>query len=556
MGGVTLRDIARRRGALNRAVFDWCLRSMQRCLSRAAIEPALQWGQLAARSAVHQGFGQLVSGDLETALQTVALQLPLPSANPSANSGGRRRWLHVLDQAHGVGGHTVLVERWIRFDPTRSHHSVMLLSQPVPVPQTLADAVCQRDGKVHSLPEDSSLFEKAEMLRREAWENADVVVLHTHPYSVVPLVAFAVSGGPPVAYLNHLSQQFWVGACIADLVINLRETARDWSEKHRGIDRNVILPIPVSPRLPCPVDPSARQALGLATRARLGITAKATVLLTIGTEHKYLQLPGLDFVEVIQRLLRRLPLAHAIAIGPSPDDIRWRRAEESTGGRVHVLGPQSDLGRYHAAADIFLEGFPHGSMTALLEAALVGIPCVRAPRSAPPPFTADGIALAAVDQPDDEADYVTQTVALVENSSERQRLGSVLSAAVRAHHSETNWPSRLLDVHQLLPERHRVYSLGHTVPLPDFIQDFALAYATSYHHEDTLTYTLRAARANGLEARMDARLVAAFVRACLINDPRLLRQRSIILPFAASILGPTLAYRVDRLINGVTYPRE
>ena len=45
-----------------------------------------------------------------------------------------------------------------------------------------------------------------------------------------------VAGGPPVILLNHASHTFWVGASIADLVLNLRQAAQDLAKRHRGVD--------------------------------------------------------------------------------------------------------------------------------------------------------------------------------------------------------------------------------------------------------------------------------------------------------------------------------
>src|ERR1700738_3683106 len=94
----------------------------------------------------------------------------------------------------------------------------------------------------HPLEPGAPLLERAMALRQRAWTHADRVVLHVHPWSVVPVVALGIAGGPPVMLLNHLSQKFWVGGSVADLVLNLRDSALEWSAAYRGIARNALLP--------------------------------------------------------------------------------------------------------------------------------------------------------------------------------------------------------------------------------------------------------------------------------------------------------------------------
>src|SRR6185437_3034845 len=97
-------------------------------------------------------------------------------------------------------------------------------------------------------------------------------------------------------------------------------------------------------------------------------------------------------------ILRARPHVQLLAVGPN-EDARWRDLRAATGGRARALGPRHDLPRIHAAADVYLEGFPVGSPTALLEAGLRGLACVRAPADVPPPFAIDGPALDALAQP-------------------------------------------------------------------------------------------------------------------------------------------------------------
>jgi hypothetical protein len=542
-----LESIAKTSLSLNEAVFAWCLRHAQGCFARGALEHTLQWGLLAAKSALHHGFGWLASPELEAILLKVAGQLPVPHDNRVSMPPRSGRWLHVLDKAHVTGGHTTLVQRWIEFDRERNRHDVILLSQREPVPPSLIQVVRDAGGSVQILPAYAPLCEQAARLREAIWRGADRVVLHVHPYSVVPTVALGVPGGPPVLLLNHLSQRFWVGGSVADLVLNLRDSAYEWSQAYRGITRNVILPIPVSPRAGTGAKPATNETRQGARRA-LGLPPEATVLLTVGNGYKYRPLPGLDFLDAASAILRACPQAYLLAVGPR-EDARWTAVRESAPRRLLAVGPQRDLAVFHAAADIYLEGFPVGSPTALLEVGLSGIPCIRAPRNVPSPFSADGVALAGVKQPTDVADYVRAAIALAESESERRAQGSALAAAIQANHTRACWPMHVRNAESVLPEKHRVYSLAGAAPLPTDLRDFSVALSTLGHSEGTLSFTLRAAFEMGLRAGVDALLAKALVNQCLFRDPRLLVRRRVLVALVGSVAG-------HRLMNGMRRARQ
>jgi hypothetical protein len=204
---------------------------------------------------------------------------------------------------------------------------------------------------------------------------------------------------------------------------------------------------------------------------------------------------------------------------------------------------------FHAAADIYLEGFPVGSPTALLEVGISGIPCVRAPRNVPPPFAADGIALSGVRQPVDVAAYVSAAIGLVRNEGERRVQGSALARAIQAHHTQARWPDYAQNAASALPERHRVYSLAGAAPLPTPLRDLSVALSTLGHAEDTLTFTFRAAFELGLQVRVDASLAKALVTRCLFSDLRPLRRRRLLGALVESIAGHTL-------LNGIRRARQ
>jgi glycosyltransferase involved in cell wall biosynthesis len=529
------RTIAASRLALNEAVFDWCLRSARRELARQALEPALAWSLLAARSAVHHGFGWLASAALEETLLAAAARLPVPE-DPAPWSGPTR-WLHVMDQAYAIGGHTALVERWTGLDRQGDRHRVLLLSHRGAIHQRLVDTMQAAGGDVTALDPGASLVDRALRLRQEARRHADRVVLHIHPWSVLPVVALGVAGGPPVMLLNHLSQKFWVGGSVADLVVSLRDSALEWSRAHRGITRNALLPIPV-PR-------SRETETQAAARRTLGLPADAIVLLTIGHAYKYRPLPGLDFLEAAAAILRARPRAHLLAVGPH-DDAPWRALREASGQRARATGPRHDLALFHAAADIYLEGFPVGSPTALLEAGLRGLPCVRAPVDVSPPFATDGIALGGLEQPPDVAGYVSAVLALVDDRERRAAEGAALAGVIETYHGTDGWARHLTAAERALPARHRLHPPDGVAPLPGPIRDFSVTLSTRHHTDDTLTFTLRAALEQGLRPRLDAPLVRTLAGRCLARDPRMLLRRPLLAALAGSLAGPALADRLRR----------
>lgn len=502
--------------AFRQAVFDWCLRKARQSIDEQAIEEALVWNRLAAGAA---GFGCVVlaSPELEANLLQVASHLPIPDSKSPARTGRPNRWLHVFTTAFPSSGHTALARRWIQLDPEPNRHSVVLLAQTEPVPNSLVEAVQSSGGDVVRMDPRAPLLERAVRLRELAWREADVVVLHIHPLEVIANVALGVPDGPPVMLVNQAAHMFWVGGSVADVVLNCRVSAQEqeWTVRYRGVgvDRSATLPIP----LPEPAWQVVSTEMRAAARAALQLPAGAPVLLTVGDTYKYVPLPGLDFLEAASSILRLRPDAHLLAVGVKENE-RWRVVREASGGHLRAVGTQYDLKPYHAAADVYLEGFPFGSMTALLEAGLHGLPCVLAPETCPPPFGSDGIAFAGLEKPADVADYVERVVTLLENSSERQQCGGLLTTSIRTHHCGAGWVGYLREVKQNLPRRHQVHPPVEIPPIPMHLASFWSAFS-SRRRGDALGLSFRFAIYLGLKPRLDRTLRQAIRSAKHVRNP-------------------------------------
>jgi hypothetical protein len=409
-----------------------------------------------------------------------------------------------------IGGHTALARRWLRHNPFGERHSVALTVQAAAdVAPELAAAVARTGGNVHSVAGAGSLIERASALRGLAIDEADVVVLHVHPWDVLPVIAFAGVDGPPVLLMNHADHAFWVGVAVADLVVDIRDSGRALSTSYRGARGSVLLPLPLEDRGPAPRTRSAAgQRLGDPTVLERGL-----VLLTIGSPHKYRPAGTLDFAATIARILEAIPDSVLVAVGPDPGDPAWRRLAARTPGRVVAVGPDADLAPWHAAADLYLEGFPIGSYTALLEVALAERAFVRKPLLAPTSaLPIDRGALGAFDPPDDPDAYVAAAVALAADPDLRAARARTARNAVLAEHCGDGWTMRLDALQRAIPRQHSV-GFGFSPPrMPEPMAAYWAGVLAKASGPRPLDYAVKQAQKNGLWPRFDVAMLDAMRR--------------------------------------------
>jgi hypothetical protein len=197
----------------------------------------------------------------------------------------------------------------------------------------------------------------------------------------------------------------------------------------------------------------------------------------------------------------------------------WKNLSERMGGRLMALGNQSGLGRFHAAADLYLEGMPAGSLTALLEACLAGVACVRSPAQVRPPHASDGTALLQVAQPVDIPAYVAEASALIRDEAKRRTRGNEIREAVRATHCQAGWSKRLAEIVANLPKEHLVYS----GQIPQPIERPDVAYRLEYAYREISSGLAGVIRTAVKQAVRSSELARAAVEralpsCCLDND--------------------------------------
>jgi hypothetical protein len=300
-----------------------------------------------------------------------------------------------------------------------------------------------------------------------------------------------------------------VGARVADVIVDIRDSGLALSRAYRGARRSALLPVPLEDHGPVPHD----RSLAIAKAAAPASLAIADpLILTIGRPHKYRRHPSLDFAGTLTRIVEALPRCMVVAVGPARDDPTWEALRESGRGRVFAVGTDADLAPWHAAADLYVEGFPIGSYTALLEVALAQRPFVRKPWLAPPDeLPIDRGALAGFEPPTTPDDYVERTLALAYDPDLRARESLAARDAVRNVHCGEAWTAQLDALRRSLPAHHEPAELGDLPPLSPGLA----AYQTGLHaelKETPLAFARRLAEANRLRARTDTALLDALRR--------------------------------------------
>ncbi len=404
----------------------------------------LQSIQVVAEYAAYHHCGRFADGRLENRALAIGEQLGnlcarrtppvLKRLITGRPAGGRRQVLHLVTSLEPIGGVTQAIRRWIQADGRTCHSLLAINQRGSGIPTSVRTAIAHNGGSISQLPPTAPLLDKAMAVRQVAQAWADLVFVHPYPHDVVPTLAFAVAGGPPVAWLNHSDQMFWLGNSVADLSIDWRCIGTLVSGTRRLPQRRRILPLPLDSR--------AGRARAEA-RQSLGIPDEQLMLLSVGRGVKYRPDGKHNFFRTASRILARNQQVHLYVVGVRAADAkRYFPALDTE--RCHCVGPLPDPSYYQAAADVYIEGFPFGSLTALLDAALLGVPAVGAYAPISHLLVANDDALADVlISPGSEDEYVARTLALLASPDERAYLGAQLRNRLLAAHTGPAWLEQL-----------------------------------------------------------------------------------------------------------------
>jgi len=423
--------------------------------NKADYTNATAYCQMAANFAWKSHCGLFSDPDIESLLRQIGKRT-LEEHNqltPISSLSALKKVLHVMTQAYETGGHTRLVWRWITLDTSRVHSVFLTNQNDLKIPNKLQQAVEKSGGDIHCVQRrNTNLVKKAEELRQFILsQGIELIVLHIHPYDVVPNVALiGIFESMPVIFMNHADHVFWVGGSVSNLIANIRRSGEQLCFSRRGIgfDDSVLLPLPLE-------KPDLSTSKEIARRA-IGIDSDSIMVLTIASSYKFRAVGENDFRTTVLPFVKRFKKLELIIIGPSEDEKYWREARKLSGGKIRVLGSRKDISVFYRAADIYLDSMPVSSFTSLLEAASYGLPVLTLGKSDTSLRMDDPSMPAEIVKDKSLKDFEGLFEALIVDKDHREKLGSELRESVSEYHLPESWVNLCENVYRKVSQKSRI----------------------------------------------------------------------------------------------------
>jgi hypothetical protein len=439
----------------NHAALDELTAKAEDLLATGHDEQAAVWVQIAANFAWMNHTGEFASTRLERVLEVIGDRLPVDESSEAAHwtwSGLGERVLHVATKLYQTGGHTQAICSWMEQDLERQHRVAVTRQGSAGAPVKLLETVTDPDDVWALDRVRGGVLARAAALRSAA-RGADIVIMHTHNYDVVPTLAFRKSAGlPPVVLIDNNDHTFWIGRSSADVIMHMRLSGQQLAWDRRGLlpEHSYVQERPLRLR--------ERSMDRAAAKAALGLPADSVVITTAADGTKYRPVRRPSFVDLVVPVLLQHPEALLVAAGPSATtDEEWATAARVTGGRVRALGMLADVWPLHQASDIYLDSYPFASLTSMLEAGSAGTPLMTF-RGHPASCAVlgadtrclDDVMVAALDP----TDFHEKLADLIANAPRRQALGARTREVITTTHTEDGWRSAVAELYSYAAQRH------------------------------------------------------------------------------------------------------
>ena len=309
--------------------------------------------------------GQYASKELEQEIIAIGnkMVMPLQKQQPKKN-----HILIVMTASGAVGGHSVLVNNWMRWD-TKNKYSVVFTEQGYDeVVDFIKESVRISGGNIFCLSGD--YFLKARELF-DVSQDFEKILLFTHMYDVVPVLVYGNKNWKiPILFYNHADFRFSFGISVADKVLNLCPYDRDKTEQLRGVskEKNVILRFPnggqivnYEKKMEEAKNRNEKKKQKYLLAKKFGFDENEKLIVSAAGDFKYQNILNYSFTWFVETLLGRYNgKASFLIIGADKESPKWKKLYKRTGGKGRAMGelPRQDMDALIEASDLYVVSFP------------------------------------------------------------------------------------------------------------------------------------------------------------------------------------------------------
>ncbi len=285
--------------------------------------------------------------------------------------------LHVMTKAYSIGGHTAVVNNWIKFDKSKVHSVLLTDSERQEVPKFLINTIKESGGKLLFLKNNVSKIDKAKQLLSLS-QGYEKIVLSTHMDDIIPIISYSnKQWKTPIYFYNHANFLFSLGISISDLVLCICEYDKEKAIKYRGASKTEVLPVPYTVIGNYEVILSKQEAKRYISE-NYNIPIDSKIIISMGSNYKYNKIEGYDFAKFVEKLLSELSgNTYFIIIGADKGSKRWIELNKKTNGHMIALGylEREEVTKLMKGADLYIDSFPMAS-GGCLEALHENIPTI------------------------------------------------------------------------------------------------------------------------------------------------------------------------------------
>ena len=428
---------------VNKRNFEKLLDELSACKN---IDCKLNLAKAASTYAVYNNTGYFTSSILETFFTDYAETLKTDIKNIKYKENS---FLHVLTEGYNTGGHTRVVERWIKNATSNQIHSVVEIKSIGKILTTLQENIKEKNGEYIQFDNNLSMSEKSLKLR-ELGMHYEYIILHSHMDDPIPTIAFGTEEFTrPVLLYNHASHLFWLGKSVADLVLDI-EKDDEVTKIKRGISNTYFLGVPTNDiNLSDSVDKNE-------IRKKINLPTDKKIIVTSGHEIKFRTIGNDNYIDTLKKIIDNDTFLYAIGISKENKD--WIKANKETGNHIvpiEFIDFNNGFLDYLKCADLYLDSYPLCGGTAVIDAISSGTPALSL-KSVYPQF-----------------DYLTSTDAycktkeelikkakqILNNKEFGEQILNELKISLIQNQSTEAWNKKLESLYSIAPKVHKVRDL-------------------------------------------------------------------------------------------------